>query len=50
MKGIEVQYKADTNAKKVNLGIGAYRDDDGKPVVLDSVKQVREFLKKNYSL
>jgi len=32
-------FKKDTSAKKVNLGIGAYRDDDGKPVLLESVKR-----------
>lgn len=34
-------YKADTFEKKVNLGVGAYRDNDGKPWVLPSVKKVR---------
>ncbi|KIY68604.1 aspartate amino-transferase [Cylindrobasidium torrendii FP15055 ss-10] len=32
-------YKADTFEKKVNLGVGAYRDDDGKPWVLPVVKK-----------
>jgi len=30
---IATAYKASTAPKKVNLGIGAYRDDDGKPYV-----------------
>ena len=34
-------YKADTDPKKVNLGIGAYRTDDGKPWVLPAVRKVR---------
>lgn len=34
-------YKADTDPKKVNLGIGAYRTDEGKPWVLPAVKKVR---------
>lgn len=34
-------FKADTFDKKVNLGVGAYRDDNGKPWVLPAVKKVR---------
>ena len=34
-------YKADTYQDKVNLGVGAYRDDDGKPWVLPVVQKVR---------
>ena len=33
-------YKADTYPQKVNLGVGAYRDDDGKPWVLPVVQKV----------
>ena len=36
--GVAEAFKADPAAKKVNLGIGAYRDDAGKPWVLDCVK------------
>lgn len=36
-------YKADTFKDKVNLGVGAYRDDDNKPWVLPVVKKVRLF-------
>ncbi|KAJ7582903.1 aspartate amino-transferase [Mycena floridula] len=32
-------YKADTFDKKINLGVGAYRDDDNKPWVLPVVKK-----------
>lgn len=35
-------YKKDTNAKKVNLGIGAYRDDNGKPFVFPVVRKVEK--------
>ena len=31
-------FKNDSNPKKVNLGVGAYRDDHGKPWVLPAVK------------
>jgi aspartate aminotransferase len=34
-------YKADTFEKKINLGVGAYRDDDNKPWVLPVVRKVR---------
>ncbi|KAN0062557.1 Aspartate aminotransferase, cytoplasmic [Thecaphora frezii] len=37
-------YKADTYDNKVNLGVGAYRDDNGKPWVLPSVKQAQSAL------
>lgn len=38
--GITEAYKKDQNPKKVNLGVGAYRDDNGKPFILPSVKKV----------
>lgn len=38
--GITEAYKKDQNSKKVNLGVGAYRDDNGKPYVLPSVREV----------
>ncbi|KAF2228214.1 mitochondrial aspartate aminotransferas-like protein, partial [Elsinoe ampelina] len=36
--GITEAFKADKNSEKINLGVGAYRDDQGKPYVLPSVK------------
>lgn len=44
--GIAEAFKRDTNPKKVNLGAGAYRDDNGKPFVLPSVKTAEERLLK----
>ena len=38
--GIVEAYNRDTHPQKVNLGIGAYRDDDGKPYVLPVVRKV----------
>ena len=35
--GIGVAFNKCTNPKKVNLGIGAYRDDEGKPIVMKAV-------------
>lgn len=37
--GITEAFKKDTNPKKINLGVGAYRDDSGKPYVLPSVRK-----------
>ncbi|KAF2470631.1 uncharacterized protein BDR25DRAFT_303684 [Lindgomyces ingoldianus] len=42
--GITEAFKADTNAEKINLGVGAYRDDKGKPFVLPSVRQAEKKL------
>jgi len=36
--GLNQAFSADSNPKKVNLGVGAYRDDNGKPYILPSVK------------
>lgn len=38
--GLMAAYRADTDPKKVDLGIGAYRDNNAKPWVLPVVKQV----------
>ena len=38
--GVTVAFQKDTNPNKINLGVGAYRDDNGKPFVLSSVRQV----------
>lgn len=38
--GVTEAFKRDTNSKKMNLGVGAYRDDNGKPYVLPSVRKV----------
>ncbi|KAH9277717.1 Aspartate aminotransferase, mitochondrial [Echinococcus granulosus] len=35
-------FKRDTNPSKVNLGVGAYRDDNSKPWVLPSVREAEE--------
>lgn len=42
--GITEAFKADTSPKKVNLGVGAYRDENGKPYVLASVRKAEEIL------
>lgn len=40
--GVTEAFKKDTNPKKMNLGVGAYRDDQGKPFVLPSVKAAEQ--------
>lgn len=36
--GLTDAFKADTFPQKINLGVGAYRSDEGLPVVLPSVR------------
>ena len=38
--GLMAAYRADKDPKKVDLGIGAYRDDNAKPWILPVVKKV----------
>lgn len=43
--GVSEAFKRDPNPNKVLLGAGAYRDDNGKPWVLPSVRQAEEQLR-----
>ena len=43
-------YKADKNPKKVNLGVGAYRDNDGKPYVFPVVRKAEQAIVADASL
>jgi aspartate aminotransferase len=43
--GLMAAYRADTFDKKVDLGVGAYRDDNGKPWVLPVVKKADDILR-----
>ena len=38
--GVTEAFKKDTDSRKMNLGVGAYRDDAGKPFVLNCVRKV----------
>ena len=38
--GISVAYANDSDPRKVNLGVGAYRDDNLKPVVFSIVRKI----------
>lgn len=40
LTGVTEAFKADKDPRKINLGVGAYRDGDGKPYVLNCVKKV----------
>src|SRR5215470_9378443 len=40
--GVTEAFVADTNPKKVNLGVGVYYGDDGKVPVLECVRRVEE--------
>lgn len=42
--GVTEAFKKDTNPLKMNLGVGAYRDDNGKPFVLPSVRKAEELI------
>lgn len=42
--GVSEAFRACKNPKKVNLGVGAYRDDNNKPYVLPCVKKAEKIL------
>jgi aspartate aminotransferase len=42
--GLNEMFQKDTDSRKINLGVGAYRDDNGKPWVLPSVKAAEQKL------
>jgi len=47
---LTAKYTADTNPKKINLGVGAYRDENGKPWVLPVVKKASAILAADESI
>lgn len=44
---VKANYEKDKSTDKVDVGIGAYRDENGKPYVLPVVKKAEEMLLKN---
>ncbi|KRW99469.1 Pyridoxal phosphate-dependent transferase [Pseudocohnilembus persalinus] len=44
--GITEKYNNDTHPNKINLGIGAYRDEQGKPVIMECVKRAEDIIRK----
>uniref|UniRef100_A0A8K9UKM9 Aspartate aminotransferase n=2 Tax=Oncorhynchus mykiss TaxID=8022 RepID=A0A8K9UKM9_ONCMY len=47
---LTADFREDTNAQKVNLGVGAYRTDDCLPWVLPVVKKVEQMIVEDNSL
>ncbi|KAI9340725.1 aspartate aminotransferase [Pilaira anomala] len=45
--GVSEAFKKDVSADKMNLGVGAYRDDAGLPYVLTSVKKAERIMMEN---
>jgi aspartate aminotransferase len=45
-----IRYRADNDPRKVDVGVGAYRTDEGKPLVLNSVKKAEQLVLKDVSL
>ncbi|KAI0815204.1 PLP-dependent transferase [Irpex lacteus] len=43
--GVTEAFKADKDPRKINLGVGAYRDENGKPYVLNAVKKAEEIIR-----
>lgn len=42
--GLLPLYNADTHKEKINLSIGSYKDENGKPFLFDTVKKAEEIL------
>ncbi|CAL4973941.1 unnamed protein product [Urochloa decumbens] len=42
--GVTVAYNKDPNPAKINLGVGAYRTEEGKPLVLNVVRRAEQML------
>ncbi|PNW78716.1 hypothetical protein CHLRE_09g387726v5 [Chlamydomonas reinhardtii] len=42
--GVNDSYRADTDPRKLNLGVGAYRTEEGKPYVLRAVREAEAAL------
>lgn len=40
--GTTIKFNADKDTRKINLGVGAYRDENGKPFVLNVVKEAEK--------
>jgi len=47
--GVTEAFKADKDSRKINLGVGAYRDEKGKPYVLPSVQKAEELIRASKS-
>ncbi|KAI3446986.1 hypothetical protein Pfo_003651 [Paulownia fortunei] len=47
--GVTVAYNKDQSPVKVNLGVGAYRTEEGKPLVLNVVRKAEQMLVNDHS-
>jgi aspartate/tyrosine/aromatic aminotransferase len=47
--GTQLAYRADKDPNKVDLGVGAARDDEGKPIVFNVVRKVEKELASDLS-
>lgn len=48
--GLNLAFQADTHPDKLNLGVGAYRTEEGKPYVLNCVKKAeKKMLESNFN-
>jgi len=45
--GVTIAFNKDASPNKMNLGVGAYRDDNGQPYILDSVKEAAKRIVEN---
>jgi len=48
--GMSQRFNADTDPRKVNVSIGAYRTDEGKPLVLNCVRKAEQLVVSDHSL
>ncbi|KAI7726579.1 hypothetical protein M8C21_010996 [Ambrosia artemisiifolia] len=48
--GVTEAFLADPSPDKVNVGVGAYRDDNGQPVVLDCVREAERRVAGNLNM
>merc|ERR1719428_2410019 len=48
--GVSQRHAKDTDPRKVNVSIGAYRTDEGKPLVLNCVKKAEKMMLNDTSL
>lgn len=46
--GLNTLFKNDKDPRKVNLGVGAYRDENGKPWILPSVREASKRVLEKY--
>ena len=42
--GLSEAFKKDSNPNKVLLGLGAFRDDNGKPYILPAVRKAQQII------